>query len=127
MHNQHEPHAAAPEASAAPPSVLVVDDDNFFDQTEGRITIIDFWAQWCAPCRAFAPIFEAASSDYLGQATFAKCDVDASPRTAALLQIQSIPTLVVFGRDGSEISRVVGGIPRRHLDAIIEQVAPAPS
>jgi len=57
---------------------------------------------------------------------FAACDVDASPRTAELLQIRSIPTLVVFGPDGSEVSRISGVVPRRRLDAMVAELAGRP-
>lgn len=121
--------AAVPFGSGAtmpsgPSLVEVIDDDSFFDRTAGGVTIVDFWAPWCGPCHIFAPIFDQAASDYEGRVRFAKCNVDVSPTTAGLLQVQGIPTLIIFGPDGSELGRVSGVLPRRQLDELIERLAP---
>ena len=119
------PDLAAKEGDSATglSRVAVIDDESFMDDTEGGYTIVDFWAQWCAPCHAFAPIFRAVADAHDGPVRFGQCDVDASPRTAELLQIRSIPTLVVFGPDGSEVTRVSGVVPPRQLAAMVADLA----
>ncbi len=120
------PAPAAPPQDAPHPAstrVAVVDDASFFDLTEGGWTVVDFWAAWCAPCRSFAPVFAAVAEAHDGPVRFGSCDVDANPRTAELLQIRSIPTLVVFGPDGSEVGRSQGVVSRGDLEATVAQLA----
>jgi thioredoxin 1 len=73
--------------------------------------LVDFWADWCGPCKAIAPIVEALASEYEGRLTVMKLDVDANPRTAAAYRVQSIPTLLVF-KDGKPAERIVGAVPK---------------
>lgn len=84
------------------------------------IVLVDFWAEWCGPCRSFAPVFEAASEEHPDM-VFAKVDTEAEQDLAAALNIQSIPTLMVF-RDGILMFAQPGALPKAVLDDVISQV-----
>ena len=84
------------------------------------IVIIDFWAAWCGPCRAFKPTFEAASDKH-ADVTFASCNTEEQSEVAAMFQIRSIPTLVVF-RDGIPIFGQPGSLPAAALDELLQKV-----
>ena len=81
------------------------------------ITIIDFWAEWCGPCKMFGPVFEKASEGHPA-ITFAKVDTEAQQGLAAALQIQSIPTLMLF-RDGILLFNQAGALPAHSLEKIL--------
>jgi thioredoxin len=111
---------AAPQAGAR---VQPIDDASFLQLTEGGYMIVDFWAPWCAPCRSFAPVFASVAQAHHGEVRFGQCNVDANPSTAQLLGLRSIPTLVVFGPDGSEIGRSTGAVSRGDLEVTVGQLA----
>jgi thioredoxin 1 len=84
------------------------------------ITLVDWWASWCGPCRMFAPVFQAASEKH-PDITFGKVDTEAEQELSAAAQITSIPTLMAF-RDGILVFRQPGALPAAALETVIEKV-----
>lgn len=97
---------------------VVVTDDNFAAEVEQQagVTVVDFWATWCGPCRMIAPILDQLAADYDGRVKVTKLDVDANQRTAARFQVRSIPTLLFF-KDGKLVDQLIGAVPKPQLAA----------
>lgn len=84
--------------------------------------IVDVWAPWCGPCRSFAPTFEEFSSRYAGKAVFVKLNSDQNQQSAGMFGIRGIPTILAF-KDGTEITRQSGVMPREYFSQWLDQFA----
>jgi thioredoxin 1 len=86
---------------------VVVTKDNFTENVAQGVSLLDFWAPWCGPCKMQLPIVEELSEELKGQATIAKVNVDEEPELASQFGVMSIPTLILF-KDGQPVDKLVG-------------------
>ncbi len=99
---------------------IVINNDNFDVLTsDSKPLVIDFWAEWCGPCRAVSPLVDEMASEFEGRVNIGKCDVDSNDDIVARFRIRNIPTLIFF-KNGEQVDKHVGIISKNDLKAKIE-------
>ena len=95
-------------------SQTVFTDKNFQEKVlaSDKLSVVDFWAEWCGPCRAVSPIIDKLSKEYAGKVNVGKVDVDANPRLSNDYNVTSIPT-VLFIKNGKVVDKLIGAYPRK--------------
>jgi len=102
-------------------SPLHVTDINFEETVKNsKLVLVDFWAAWCGPCRALAPMIDELAQEYAGKVLVSKLDVDGNSIVAEKFQVFSIPTLILF-KDGQEVDRLVGLCTKASITVMINK------
>ena len=104
-------------------AVIELTDANFQTEVADKegVTVVDFWAPWCGPCRMVGPVIEELAEEYEGEVRFAKLNVDDNQQTAGAFGVRSIPTIGFF-KDGEPVGAVVGAYPKEALQDVVEKV-----
>ncbi len=97
--------------------------DNSFDNEvikSDKLTLVDFWAPWCMPCKAIAPVIEELAVTYDGKVKFTKLNVDDNPMTASSYGVRGIPTIILY-KNGQVVDQVVGAVPKAEIEKTISK------
>jgi len=102
--------------------VVQLTDDSFESDVMKSATpvLVDFWASWCAPCKAIGPVIDSLADEYDGKVKVAKLNVDENPATPGKYGVRGIPTLILF-KDGKIVDQVVGAVPKNQLEGLIKK------
>lgn len=105
------------------PNILTLTDANFANEVlqSAQPILVDFWAEWCGPCKMIAPILDELAAEYDGRARIGKVNVDESQALAAQFNVRSIPTLLFF-KEGQVVEQVVGARSKRELKAVFDRL-----
>ena len=96
-------------------NAITLNDSNFNEEiTRETPILVDFWAEWCGPCRLVAPVLDDIATQYKGKIAIGKLNVDENPRLSATFDVMSIPTMILF-KDGVEKKRIIGARPKHAI------------
>ena len=101
-------------------NVKIFTDSNFDEEIKSGVTLVDFWAEWCGPCRRLAPAVDAIATEYDGRAKVAKMNVDENPNVPGRFMIRGIPTLLIF-KNGQLADQIVGLVPKEEIAKKLDQ------
>ncbi len=105
-------------------NVLEFTDATFEDEvikaSSEQPVLVDFWAEWCGPCKMIAPTIEEIATEFAGQARVGKLDTDSNPQSASAQQVSAIPTVIIF-KNGTPVERFVGVVPKERLQAALQK------
>jgi thioredoxin 1 len=102
--------------------LVTITDSNFDNEVlkSSEPVLIDFWATWCGPCRAIAPVVEQLAGEYSGKVKVGKVNIDENPRTPTQYDVRSIPTLLVF-KGGKVVGQIVGAVPKPKIEELLRK------
>ena|ERR1043166_7786800 len=101
-----------------------VTDETFEQEIENQpgLSVVDFWATWCGPCRVIAPLLDQIATEYGDKIKVAKLDIDTNIKTSARFNVRSIPLLLFF-KDGKVVDQIIGAVPKAHIESKVKQHA----